>query len=60
MKWRYAILVGKEFKIMIIKMLNEHTKSIHMEHFSKELENIKKHRKKFKKAIIKIYTRQNQ
>lgn len=42
-------LVGKEFKIMIIKMLNEHTKSIHMEHFSKELENIKKHLKNSRK-----------
>ena len=53
-------LVGKEFKIMIIKMLNEQTKRIHMEHFSKELENIKEHQKIFKKSITKIYTRQDQ
>ena len=33
-------LVGSEFKIMIINMLNEHTKRIHMENFSKEWENI--------------------
>ena len=43
-------LVGKEFKIMIIKMLNEQTKRIHMEHFSKELENITKKQIEHKKS----------
>ena len=51
-------LPDKEFKVMIIKMLNELGRRMneHSDKFNKELENIKKNQTEMKKK----YTRRNQ
>ena len=57
-------LPNKEFKVMIIKMLNKLRRRMdeHSENFTKELQNIKKNQTELKNTIteIKKYNRRNQ
>ena len=50
-------LPNKEFKVMIIEMLNQLSRRMdeHWEEFNKELENIKKNQTELRNAIIKIH-----